>query len=103
VIDKARAEEIAEAWLHAPERRGSPDLVLLRDLTWAKPYGWVFFYDSREHIETGSISSALAGNAPVLVLRRDGEVRVLGTARPVEEYLADYEGLAGHMTFPNAD
>jgi hypothetical protein len=90
VIDRPRAEAIATEWLRRPERRGVPELVLLPEHTREEPYGWVFFYQSREHVETGTVGSMLAGNAPLLVLRDSGELRVLGTARPVDDYLADY-------------
>jgi hypothetical protein len=48
--------------------------------------GWVFMYDSKHYLETGELSAALAGNAPIAVFR-SGEVRILGTAYPLEHYL----------------
>lgn len=52
--------------------------------------GWAFFYDSRQHQQSGSILDALAGNAPILVDRDTGQFCPTGTARPVEEYVAEY-------------
>jgi hypothetical protein len=43
--------------------------------------GWVFFYDSKEFMETGNLSFALVGNGP-LFIERGGTIRRLGTARP---------------------
>jgi len=40
--------------------------------------GWMFFYNSKEFIETGSFSSALAGNGPIFV-GRDGVLRTVPT------------------------
>jgi hypothetical protein len=54
------------------------------------PVGWVFFWDSRQHQESGSLLDALAGNAPVLVDRDTGQVYPTGTARPVEEHVAEH-------------
>ncbi|MBV9773515.1 MAG: hypothetical protein JO040_06170 [Gemmatimonadetes bacterium] len=68
-----------------------PEMVILDRLTIEKPYGWVFFYDSARYLETGSISDALAGNAPVLVTADRGEVHVIGTAHSVEHYLQAFE------------
>jgi len=51
----------------------------------------VFFYESKAYLETGNFSDRLAGNAPLLVDRYDGELRVTGTARPLAEYLSTYE------------
>ena len=49
-----------------------------------KPYGWVFFYSA-----TGD--EPVAGNAPIIVNRFTGAIHVTGTARPLEDYLAEYE------------
>lgn len=56
-----------------------------------KPYGWCFFYQSREYLETRNIWDALAGNAPLLVERETGHLIELGTAYPYEKYLEAYE------------
>jgi hypothetical protein len=61
--------------------------------TQEREFGWVFFYDSREHVETGDVLYALAGNAPVVVLR-DGTIRTTGTARPLSQYLSEIEAEA---------
>jgi hypothetical protein len=56
-----------------------------------RPYGWVFFYNSREYVETGNPRMRYAGNAPIIVDRIDGELRVTGTALPLDDYLREYE------------
>lgn len=66
-------------------------LVILDDETIERGFGWVFFYQSREYLETGDLSQQLAGNAPIIVDREDGSVHTTGTAEPVEHYLAAYE------------
>ena len=40
---------------------------------------------------TGEAKYAVAGNAPLIVNRNTGEVLPTGTARPVEQYIAEYE------------
>jgi hypothetical protein len=52
--------------------------------------GWVFFYDSQQHQETGNLYDALAGNAPIFIDRETGQARPTGTARPIEEYVDEY-------------
>jgi hypothetical protein len=52
--------------------------------------GWVFFYDSRRHQETGNLYDALGGNAPILIDRETGQAHPTGTARPIEEYVDEY-------------
>jgi len=62
---------------------------IVREATIAKPYGWIFFYQSNEFLDNGT--AQLAGNAPIIVDRNTLELRVTGTARPLEEYFAEYE------------
>lgn len=67
------------------------ELVIIPEATLEREYGWVFFYDSRRHVETDDFRYALAGNGPVLVEKDDGSVHEFGTARPVEWFLEEYE------------
>ena len=53
--------------------------------------GWVYFYDSRRHQETGAISDLLGGNSPILVDREDGSAHHTGTARTIEDYIERYK------------
>ena len=89
--DLNAARRVAEAYIVNMAGRIGVDLVLLEESTRECQGGWVFFYDSRQYVETGSISHALAGNAPIIVSKRTGEVSVTGTARPVEDYIREFE------------
>jgi hypothetical protein len=53
-------------------------------------FGWLYFYDSSGHVETGRASDALVGNAPLIVDRVDGKLYITGTAHPIEHYLQAY-------------
>ena len=64
---------------------------IVRELTIAKPYGWVFFYQAKEFLDNGTASSQLVGNAPIIVNRNTSELRVTGTAKPLEHDLEEYE------------
>jgi hypothetical protein len=75
------------------------ELVICDENTIERPFGWVFFYDSRRALETGDFRHAIAGNAPIIVNRHDGSITVTGTALPVEYYISEYEErLAKHAT-----
>ena len=87
--DEARA--VALKYVRSREAEAGCDLVLLDSQTMEKRFGWVFFYDSKEHAETGDFRSALAGNSPVVVTRADGTVHETGTAIPLEKYLERFE------------
>lgn len=58
--------------------------------TMEKPYGWIFFYQSRKYLETGDEGYMLAGNGPVAVLR-DGSVHHLGSGSPAGEAIRAFE------------
>jgi Immunity protein 35 len=69
--------------------RGPEELVIIDEHTIERPWGWVFFYTTRGWID-GDWEYAIAGNAPYMV-GRNGSVQHAGTARPIEEYIRDYE------------
>jgi Immunity protein 35 len=89
-----KARILAQNWL---DLATSIEVSIIDESTISKPYGWVFFYQSIDYLKTENISDMLAGNAPILVDRINGELRVLGTAHEVEKYLDDYE-----KTIPSA-
>jgi hypothetical protein len=90
-MTKAEAEQCALSYLRSLESEVGCELVLLGDYATEKAFGWVFFYDSKRHVETGNFRDALAGNAPIVVTKTDGQVHVTGTAFPVEHYLKKFE------------
>jgi len=53
-------------------------------------FGWVYFYDGSTHIQTGNLTDAVSGNAPLIVDRTDGKLYITGTARPIEYYLQEF-------------
>jgi len=53
-------------------------------------FGWLYFYDSAAHVESGKVSDALVGNAPLIVDKVDGKLYITGTAHPIEHYLQEY-------------
>jgi hypothetical protein len=65
--------------------------VILESQTIDRPYGWVFFYQNREYLETGNFLDQFAGNAPIIFNRVWGEYRVTGTAHDIDHYLREYE------------
>jgi hypothetical protein len=82
-----QAYELARAWVRIV---GGEGIDVLFEHTIQKPYGWIFFYNTKEWIATGDPNYSLVGNAPIIV-GIDGEIRITGTAHPLEYYLARYE------------
>jgi hypothetical protein len=66
--------------------------VILDEETLDRPYGSVFFYQSRAYLESGALMHQLVGNAPIIFNRFSGELKNTGTAKDVHTYLSEYEG-----------
>lgn len=91
MIDEVTAKTIAVAYINAQYNSMEDELVILDAETIEKDYGWIFFYNSRKHIETEDMAYAVGGNAPILIKKEDGAVCVFGTAYTVEYYIKAYE------------
>jgi len=103
MINKKQAKEIVEKEINKfdPYWPDRPRLLVLDGATIEKDWGWVFFYDSEKHIETGDFRDAVAGNAPYVVNKKSGEIEATGTALPIEDYILEYEGkLKGNVVKP---
>ncbi|MDA6081846.1 YrhB domain-containing protein, partial [Escherichia coli] len=59
--------------------------------SYTKSVSWQHHLEAREFLETGDEAARLAGNAPFIIDKDSGEIHSLGTAKPLEEYLQDYE------------
>jgi hypothetical protein len=86
-VTKAEAQRIALEYVKSQEAEAGCELELLEGSTWERDFGWVFFYDSKDHIRTGEFRYTILGNAPIVVTRADGLLHETGTAYPVERYL----------------
>ena len=64
---------------------------LVERSTVEKPFGWVFFYNSKKFLDTGEFRYRLAGNGPIVVNKHDGSVEFFGASRPPLEIVAEYE------------
>ena len=70
--------------------------VIIDNETIETDSGWIFFYQDKKYLETGEIIHALAGNAPYIVNKHTGEIVETGTAKPIEEYVREYEKKLKH-------
>jgi hypothetical protein len=90
MLTKAEALELVSTRLNEMHRTGEPCMVV-ETKTIEKPYGWVFFYNSKKYLDTGNFRFRLAGNGPVIVNKRSGAVEFFGSNKPPEEFIKDYE------------
>ena len=78
MITKNEAERLVLEHLRKME---TPDLpfAINNDKTIERPFGWVFFYNSKKFLETRDMRFRLAGNGPITVNKSNGELTVLGS------------------------
>jgi len=67
------------------------ECVVLENETIEKPWGWVFFYQSKAYLESGDFRDMVGGNAPYIVNRLTGAITETGTAHDIERYINEYE------------
>jgi hypothetical protein len=92
MITFEKAREIAAREIS----RLNPDYVIVEESTIEKPYGWVFFWATKDFIETRDYRDVPLGNAPIIVNRNDATYKFAGTSRPIDEYLHEYEREIGY-------
>ena len=73
-----------------PENKDRPSQALVITRTVEEDFGWVYFYNSREFVESEDFLHSLAGNAPFIVCRTDGRLYSTGTACPIEHYIEEF-------------
>ncbi len=90
MLTKTEALEIVSKRL---QQMGSPadPFVVVEKNTIEKPFGWVFFYNSKRFVETGESRYRLAGNGPFIVNKHNGSVEFFGASRPPLEVVEEYE------------
>ena len=66
MIDQDAAQSLAQAWLDA--RLADAFIFSFEE----RPWGWVFFYESRKFLETSNLEFLLPDRSPVYVTRDDG-------------------------------
>lgn len=83
------------AYLAKLQAGRSYQLAVMEDRTRSEEFGWVFFYNTRQFVESGDVQWALGGNAPLIFDRRTGELHVTGTAHPIEHYIDEFRKRRG--------
>jgi len=90
MLTKTEALEIILKMLQQMSTAADP-FVVVEENTVEKPFGWVFFYNSKRYVETGEFRYRLAGNGPIIVNKHNGSVKFFGTNKPPQELVEEYE------------
>jgi hypothetical protein len=90
MFTKAEALEAVSKKLEQMSTSSDP-FVVVEKSTIERPFGWVFFYNSKKFLDTGISRYRLAGNGPVIVNKITRTVEFYGSNKPPEELIEDYE------------
>lgn len=63
---------------------------IVKEQTIETRLAWIFFYQSREYLETGNDSALLTGNGPIVVIKQDGKIFRYGSYPHLKEILDLY-------------
>jgi len=87
-----QARQMAEDKIKAmPLISDTGGLTIIDSETIEKSYAWIFFYDSKRHMETGDIMCALGGNAPLFISKTDGQIFTFRTGLSIDAMIEEYE------------
>lgn len=89
-LTKEQAQARMQAYLNEEVCECEGEFAIVENATREFEFGWVFFYENSEYLESGDEMDRAVGNAPVLIDRTSGEVHVTGTARSVDDYIEAY-------------
>ena len=89
-MDRAGAEAKLLKELNERVRSARGGAAIVEGATVDLEYGWAFFSNSRHHLETGELSSALVGQGIVIVEKDDGSMHFFGSAFSSSECIAEY-------------
>ena len=90
MITKEQAINIANGYISEKNQMSKHILQLQLERTIEFELGWVFFYQSKDYIETGNFMKSLIGNAPIIINKKTGSIKVTGTAHHINKYIIRY-------------
>jgi hypothetical protein len=90
MITKEQATDIANGYISEKSKRSKHILLLMPERTIEFELGWVFFYQTKDYIETGDPLKRLIGNAPIIINKQTGAIHVTGTAHHINTYIIRY-------------
>ena len=67
------------------------DYVILEKETIEDDFGWVFFYTTKDYLDSGDFLDLPVGGGPIIISRNDGSLHETGSAYPVEFYIENFK------------
>lgn len=90
MLTKTEALKIVSKKLRQMSTSTDP-FIVAEESTIEKPFGWVFFYNSKKFLDTRISQYRLAGNGPVIVNKTSGTVEFHESDKPPEDLINEYE------------
>ena len=81
MIDFTLAQNIAGKYIDQMQLEINASLKIVKVIE--KSFGWIFFYQSTEYVESNDFRKMLAGNAPFVIDVEDGRLQVFGDRKSV--------------------
>ena len=100
MISEEEAVEIATQFIAKAAIAVDGGVAISIPQTIRKPYGWIFFYNSRRYLETGDALEALGGNGPIVVEREGGRLHVLPSHSDPAVVIMEFEVANGLHSVP---
>jgi hypothetical protein len=86
-------EEARAVALRIASSKAGPPINIVDDKTIERPFGWVFFYQSQQYIDTQDRMYALLGNSPIFIDRATGHASSASGGIPPHLLIEAYEAL----------
>ena len=90
-----RALETVREHLASSEELPQVEPAIVAGETIEKPWGWVFFWNTRLFAETGDFEHAMFGTPPVCVNKSDGKATSVEPLDSIERAIRRYERSIG--------
>lgn len=91
MLTESEILKIAKKYVQESEKVFKTEMILLESYTIKKPYGYIFFYNTKEKFDNPESESTIVGNAPFIIENKSGRIIEFGTARSSEYYIREYE------------
>lgn len=77
--------------LKAIKKMSNIELGILEEETIEFEYGWMFFYQSMDYINTGDLNLLVGGNAPIIFDKFEAKLYLTGTGQDEKYYLQKFK------------
>jgi len=89
MITEAEAENIAYRFINKPDGLwpNKPEMIITQREETEEAY--IFYWTSSKYLKTNNIEDMLAGNGPIVVLKKNGNHDGAGSAPPIDKRIKE--------------